>query len=74
MVLEQTFLKQECLVWLGLFSKVFIYLFYYLFLAVLGHLSTYGFSLVVVSGGYSLGVVHGLLLLQSMGSRALELQ
>ena len=62
MVLEQTFLKQECLVWLEVFSKIFIYLFYYLFLAVLGHLSTYGLSLVVASGGYSLGVVHGLLI------------
>ena len=61
MVLEQTLLKQECLVCLGVFSKIFIYLFYYLFLAVLGLLSVYGLSLVVASGGYSPGVVHRLL-------------
>ena len=79
MVLEQTLLKQECLVCLGVFSKVFIYLFSYLFLAVLGLLSVCGLSPVVASGGTLQVWCTGfslwwLLMLQSMGSGALELQ
>ena len=56
-----------------------IFYFIYIFLAVLGLISCSGFSLVVVSRGYSLVAVKGFslqwfLLLQSTGSRARGLQ
>ena len=38
-----------------------LYLFIHLFLAVLGFLCFLGFSLVMVSGGYSLVAIHRLL-------------
>ena len=40
----------------------FLYNFIYLFLAVLGLCCCVGFSLVAESGGYSLVVMHGLLI------------
>ena len=52
--------------------------FIYLFLAVLGLRCYMSFSVVVVSGGYSLAVSYGLLIVAllwySMGSRVLRLQ
>ena len=44
------------------FLKVCNLRFAYLFMALLGLQGCSGFSLVVISGGYSLGVVHGLLI------------
>ena len=65
----------------AIISLIFIYtiLFVYLFLAELGLCCWVGFSLVVVSGGYSVVVVcrlstWRLFLLQSGGSRAHGLQ
>ena len=60
---------------LGDAFKKIIY-FMYLFLAVLGLHCCVGFSIVTASSGYSLAMIHGfslqgLLLLQSMASRAL---
>ena len=57
----------------------FFYNFVYLFMALLGLHCCLGFSLVVESRGYSLVVVHGLLIavtsvVLERGSRALRLR
>ena len=59
MVLEQTLLKQECLVCLGVFSEVFIYLF--IFGCAGSSFRVWAFS-SCGEWGYSPGVVHSLLI------------